>query len=57
MKPGDLVIILYEARKYYIAIEPVDLPGLPEQRWRLLGPRGNIRHVVRSEIRVVNESG
>ena len=57
MKPGDLVIILYEARKYYIAIEPVDLPGLPEQRWILLGPRGNIRKVVRSEIRIVNESG
>ena len=56
MKAGDLVIILYEPRNYYIAIEPLDLPGYPEQRWALLGPRGNIRYVVRAEIRVVNES-
>ena len=57
MKPGDLVIILYEPRKYYIAIEPIDLQGYPEQRWVLLGPRGNIRYVVKAEIKVVNESG
>tara|TARA_R100001594_G_scaffold93436_1_gene127728 strand:- start:548 stop:721 length:174 start_codon:yes stop_codon:yes gene_type:complete len=57
LKPGDLVIILYEARKYYIAIEPIDLPGYPEQRWALLGPKGNIRYVVRAEIKVVNEGG
>ena len=56
MKAGDLVIILYEPRKYYIAIEPVDLLGYPEQRWALLGPRGNIRYIVRAEIKVVNES-
>ena len=57
MKAGDLAIILYEPRKYYIVIEPVDLKGYPEQRWALLGPRGNIRYVVRAEIKVVNESG
>jgi len=57
MKTGDLVIILYEPLKYYIAIEPIDLLGYPEQRWVLLGPRGNIRYVVRAEIKVVNESG
>jgi hypothetical protein len=57
LKPGDLVVILYEARKYYLAIEPIDLLGYPEQRWALLGPKGNIRYVVRAEIRVVNESG
>lgn len=56
MSPGDLVIILYEPQRYHIAIEPVDLKGYPEQRWALLGPRGNIRHVVRAEIKVVNET-
>lgn len=56
MKTGDLVIILYEPHRYYIAIEPIDMLGCPEQRWALLGPRGNIRYIVRAEIKVVNEA-
>jgi hypothetical protein len=56
VKTGDLVIILYEPHRYYIAIEPIDMLGCPEQRWALLGPRGNIRYIVRAEIKVVNEA-
>ena len=59
MKPGDLVSVLYETRRYYIVLEKLPREGVPfgEQMYRLLGLKDGVKRDVRySEIKIVNSA-
>ena len=51
MKIGDLVVVLYETRKYYIIVEE------ERQRWLawfyVFGENGKIRRLPRGQLRLV----
>ncbi len=59
MKPGDIVSVLYETKRYYIIIEKIPRGVIPfgEQTYRLLGLKDGVERSVRySEIRVVSKA-
>ena len=59
MKPGDLVSVLYETRRFYIVLEKLPREELPfgEQMYRLLGLKDGVKRDVRySEIKIVNSA-
>ena len=60
MKPGDLVSVLYETRRYYIVLEKLPrgiTDPFGEQMYRLLGLKDGVKRDVRySEIKIVNSA-
>lgn len=56
IKPGDLVIVNYESRRYYIIIKALEhFAG--EQKYLLLGLKDGLRRVVRySDIKMINRA-
>jgi hypothetical protein len=59
VKPGDLVSVLYETRRFYIVLEKLPREELPfgEQMYRLLGLKDGVKRDVRySEIKIVNSA-
>ncbi len=59
MKPGDLVSVLYETRRFYMVLEKLPREELPvgEQMYRLLGLKDGVKRDVRySEIKIVNSA-
>jgi len=59
VKPGDLVSVLYETRRYYIVLEKLPREGVPfgEQMYRLLDLRNGVKRSARySEIKIVNSA-
>ena len=59
MKPGDLVSVLYETRRYYIVLErlPDRSHGFAEHMYRLLGLKDGVKRDVRySEIKIINSA-
>ena len=59
MKPGDIVSVLYETKRYYIILEKLPREGVPfgEQMYRLLGLKDGVERSVRySEVRVISRA-
>ena len=59
MKPGDLVSVLYETRRFYIVLERLPREEVPfgEQMYRLLGLKDGVKRDVRySEIKIINSA-
>ena len=59
MKPGDLVSVLYETRRFYIILERLPREEVPfgEQMYRLLGLKDGVKRDVRySEIKIINSA-
>lgn len=59
MKPGDLVSVLYETRRFYIVLEKLPREEVPfgEQMYRLLGLKDGVKRDVRySEIKIINSA-
>ena len=57
MNPGDLVIVLFETRRYYLVIGEMghSFPG--ETRYKLLDDKGATTIAFRSEIKLVRAVG
>jgi hypothetical protein len=56
MNPGDLVTVLYEAKRYYLVIGSLGRDCAGEARVELLDIiSGNMRYVFQSEVKVVSE--
>ena len=52
MKIGDIVVVLYESRRYYIVVA--------EERagwFYVLGDTGHVRCVPQGELKLINECG
>lgn len=59
IKPGDLVSIYYESRRYYIIMEVLDPKREQggEQKYLLLGLKDGIERVARySDINIINRA-
>ena len=59
MKPGDIVSVLYETRRYYIIIEKIPRETIPfgEQMYMLLGLKDGVQRSARySEIKVISHA-
>ena len=59
MKPGDVVSVLYETKRYYIVLEKLPREDIPfgEQMYRLLGLKDGVERSVRySEVRVISHA-
>jgi len=59
VKPGDLVSVLYETRRFYIVLERLPREEVPfgEQMYRLLGLKDGVKRDVRySEIKIINSA-
>ena len=59
MKPGDIVSVLYETKRYYIVLEKLPREDIPfgEQMYRLLGLKDGVERSVRySEVRVISHA-
>ncbi len=59
MKPGDIVSVLYETKRYYIVLEKLPRENVPfgEQMYRLLGLKDGVERSVRySEVRIISEA-
>ena len=59
MKPGDIVSVLYETKRYYIVLEKLPREDIPfgEQMYRLLGLKDGVERSVRySEVRVISKA-
>ena len=56
MKAGDLVIALYETRRYYIILRETIMPNRGERCFLLLGLKDGVRRVLPlSEIEMISE--
>jgi len=59
VKPGDIVSVLYETKRYYIVLEKLPRENVPfgEQTYRLLGLKDGVERSVRySEVRIISEA-
>ena len=57
MKAGDLVIVLYETRRYYVILRETVMPNRGERCFLLLGLKDGVKRVVpHSEIRLISEA-
>ena len=59
MKPGDIVYVLYETKRYYIVLETLPRENIPfgEQIYRLLGLKDGVERSVRySEVRIISHA-
>ncbi len=59
MKPGDIVYVLYETKRYYIVLEKLPRENIPfgEQIYRLLGLKDGAERSVRySEVRIISHA-
>ena len=59
MKPGDLVSVYFESRRYYIVIKALDRQRQQggEQKYLLLGLKDGIERVVSySDINLINRA-
>ena len=59
MKPGDIVYVLYETKRYYIVLEKLPRDNIPfgEQIYRLLGLKDGVERSVRySEVRIISHA-
>ena len=59
MRPGDIVSVLYETKRYYIVLEKLPREETPfgEQMYMLLGLKDGVQRSVRySEVRIISEA-